>query len=136
MKLLEDYEDLLSPCKIMDTMFEGLEVPRFDGDNYVQWSIIMKTILMVKDLWEFIEDGYEEPITWSLFDGEEKKIKKEKQYQNCLALMDIRKGMKENVFPLVTSCKSASIAWKVLKDVFDVSEYEGCVSKGKPCSFG
>ena len=120
----------------MDTMFEDLAVPKFDGENYAWWSIIMKTLLKAKGFWEIIQEGYEEPLKWSSLEGEEKRVKKEKQYQNCLALMDIRKGMNENVFPLIASCKSASIAWKVLKDVFDVNEYEACVNKGEPSSFG
>lgn len=41
----------------MDTMFEGLEVPRFDGDNYVQWSIIIKILFMANYIWDIIEDG-------------------------------------------------------------------------------
>lgn len=58
-------------------MFEGLEVPKFDGDNYARWSIMMKHFLISKGLWKTIEDGYEE-LTWSMLQGKEKRDKKEK----------------------------------------------------------
>jgi len=77
----------------MDSIFKYLEVPKFDGETFYWWIIIMMTLLKSKELWSIVEKGYEEPRNWNLLEGEEKREKKEKQYENCLALMDLRRDV-------------------------------------------
>ncbi|CAL2260561.1 unnamed protein product [Prunus armeniaca] len=36
-------------------------MPIFDGENYEYWSLQMKTLFISQDLWDLVEDGYEEP---------------------------------------------------------------------------
>jgi len=35
-------------------------MPIFDGENYEYWSLQMKTLFISQDLWDLVEDGYEE----------------------------------------------------------------------------
>lgn len=77
----------------------------------------MKTLLMGKGLWEIVENGYVELDDWSSLGGKERRIKKE-EHLNYLALLNIRKSMKKNVFPLVAGCRIAWEAWKKLQVCF------------------
>ena len=36
------------------------QLPQFNGKNYDYWEITMKALLASQDLWEFVEDGFEE----------------------------------------------------------------------------
>lgn len=35
--------------------------PSFEGENYTYWSLQMKTLFMLQDLWELVEDRFELP---------------------------------------------------------------------------
>eukprot|EP01018_Ginkgo_biloba_P014873 Gb_39751 [translate_table: standard] len=37
------------------------QIPQFIGENYEYWSIKMKTLLLSQDLWELVENGFNEP---------------------------------------------------------------------------
>lgn len=49
---------------------------------------------------------------------EKKRLKKVEQCQNCLVIMDLRRGIKENSYPLITNCRIATYAWKRLQEVY------------------
>jgi len=79
-----------------------------------------------------------------MFEGENKRIKKEEECQNYLVLMELRRGMEENIFPLISNWKLAIIAWKTLKDSYgcdeDTHEYvcnnlRYYMRKEEPCYF-
>lgn len=42
---------------------DGLPIPIFSGDHYDHWCVKIKTTFRSQDLWEYVEDGYEEPQT-------------------------------------------------------------------------
>ena len=37
--------------------FTPISPPKFSGENYMQWSIMMKTYLKAYDLWDVTEKG-------------------------------------------------------------------------------
>ena len=41
--------------------FSSLLPPKFTGENYTQWTIMMKAYLRAYDLWEATEKGTEPP---------------------------------------------------------------------------
>jgi len=36
------------------------QLPLFNGKNYDYWAIAMKALLASQDIWEFVEDDFEE----------------------------------------------------------------------------
>ena len=38
-------------------------IPIFDGENYDYWSIKMKILFILQEIWDLMESGYEEPST-------------------------------------------------------------------------
>ena len=38
------------------------QLPQFNEKNYDYWAITMRALFASQDLWEFVEDGFEEPV--------------------------------------------------------------------------
>ena len=38
------------------------QLPQFNGKNYDDWEITMRAMFSSQDLWELVEDGFEETI--------------------------------------------------------------------------
>ena len=38
----------------------NIHLPQFNGKNYDYWSITMRDLFSSQDLWDFVEDGFEE----------------------------------------------------------------------------
>ena len=55
----------------------SIPIPEFDGSDYRYWSIKIQTLLIGKDLWNVVDDGYVEPIDWSSLLADDKKAMKE-----------------------------------------------------------
>ena len=64
----------------------SIPIPEFDGSGYGYWSIKIQTLLIGKDLWDVIDDGYVEPADWSSLSADAKKAMKECRSKNSLAL--------------------------------------------------
>ena len=45
------------------------QLPQFNGKNYDYLAITMITLLASQDLWEFVEDGFEEPTDENEFNN-------------------------------------------------------------------
>ena len=45
------------------------QLPQFNGKNYDYWSITMTALLASQDLWEIVEDGFEEPADETEFNA-------------------------------------------------------------------
>ena len=45
------------------------QLPQFNGKNYDYWAITMRAMFASQDLWELVEDGFEEPIDENEFNA-------------------------------------------------------------------
>ena len=45
------------------------QLPQFNGKNYEYWAITMRTMFSSQDLWELVEDGFEEPVDSNEFNA-------------------------------------------------------------------
>ena len=43
------------------TSIGNTQLPQFNGKNYDYWAITMRALFSSQDLWELVEDGFEEP---------------------------------------------------------------------------
>ena len=65
-------------------------LPMFKGDSYEYWHIKMRTLFKSQDLWDYVENGYDES-------GEEARVKDDrKKYSK--ALFFIQQAVDEKVF--------------------------------------
>ncbi|KAL5767483.1 hypothetical protein ACOSP7_014091 [Xanthoceras sorbifolium] len=80
-------------------------IPVFDGENYDFWSIQMKTLFISQDLWNLIEDEYEEPesaIVLASWSDAKKKEFKENKKKDAKALFFIQQGVSKTIFPRIS----------------------------------
>ena len=66
-------------------------LPVFKGDNYEYWHIKMRTLFKSQDLWDYVENGYDET-------GEEARVKDD-QKKDLKALFFIQQAVDEKCSP-------------------------------------
>ena len=88
-------------------------IPFFDGESYDFWSLQMKTLFVSQELWELVEDGFEQPesstvlSTWSQAKQKEYKENKKK---DAKALLNIQQGISKTIFPRIMGAKNSKEA--------------------------
>lgn len=86
------------------TSLTNPQIPQFNGKNYDYWAIIMKALFYAQYLWEFVENGYQEPvdtITYNALTQAEKDLLKENKEKDSKALFFIFQGVNERIFPRI-----------------------------------
>jgi hypothetical protein len=95
-------------------------IPFFDGDNYDFWCVKIKTLLISNDLWEYIEEGFDDPEdVESLTEGQKQQLKAHKK-KDAKALSMIQQGVTDTIFPRIINETKAKDAWDLLQN-----EYRG-----------
>uniref|UniRef100_A0A2N9EW08 CCHC-type domain-containing protein n=1 Tax=Fagus sylvatica TaxID=28930 RepID=A0A2N9EW08_FAGSY len=109
-----------------DTLFTHTtnHVPIFNGEHYDYWSSQMMTIFISQDLWDLIEDGFQEPpatgnSSWT--DANQKEYK-ENLKKNATALRIIHQGVSKSIYPRIFGEKKAKDAWETLQKEFQGSK--------------
>ena len=97
------------------------QVPIFDGEQYDYWRSQMQTFFISQDIWEVVEDGYEEQDQASLTD-QQLKLYKGTVKNDATALRYIQQGVSKTIFPRIFGITRAKQAWDTLKDEFQGSE--------------
>ena len=63
------------------------QLPQFNGKNYDYWAITMKALFACQDLWELVEDGFEEPADENEFNrltqAEKDLLKSNRKKDSC-----------------------------------------------------
>ncbi|KAB2600511.1 hypothetical protein D8674_042975 [Pyrus ussuriensis x Pyrus communis] len=77
-------------------------MPIFDGENYEYWCLQMKILFISQDLWELVQDGYEE-------------LEKTSTRKTTLETY-------KNLFPRLLSATTSKNAWEILKIEFQGSQ--------------
>ncbi|GMP56180.1 hypothetical protein CsSME_00020759 [Camellia sinensis var. sinensis] len=85
-------------------------IPIFDGENYEFWNVKMETLFLSMDLWDTVENGYDD------------ETDKEKQKKNAAALSLIQRGVSDWIFKTIMKAKKAKEAWDFLQEKFQTEE--------------
>ncbi|KAL7220256.1 hypothetical protein ACSBR2_013174 [Camellia fascicularis] len=85
-------------------------IPIFDGENYELWNVKMETLFLSMDLWDTVENGYDD------------ETDKEKQKKNAAALSLIQRGVSDWIFKTIMKAKNAKEAWDFLQEKFQTEE--------------
>ena len=65
------------------------QLPQFNGKNYDYWEITMRALFASQDLWELVENGFDEPVDENEFDDltqEEMELLKSNKKKDTRAL--------------------------------------------------
>ncbi|XP_058221728.1 uncharacterized protein LOC131331807 [Rhododendron vialii] len=98
-----------------------LSFPLLNGENYDFWYVKMKTQLMSNDVWEYVQDGFEdyEGVEVALSNEQKKQLNVDNR-MNAKALSMIQQGISDNLFPRIINETKAKKAWDIL-----YNEYRG-----------
>lgn len=86
-------------------------VPRFDGVEFGDWSIMMRTFFISQDLWELVSIGYSE-------EGLTAGALRETRKKDAKALSHIQQAVDTKVFKRISSAETANDAWCILKTTY------------------
>eukprot|EP00253_Pinus_taeda_P026414 PITA_26414 len=96
-------------------------LPQFNWKNYDYWAITMKALFSCQDLWELVQDGYEEPPDENelnrLTPGE-KDLLKSNRKKDSKALVFLYQAVDQSVFPRIAAAKTSKEAWQTLKTAY------------------
>ena len=88
-------------------------LPQFNGKNYGYWSITMTALFASQDLWEIVEDGFEEPADETEFNAltqGERDLLKSNRKKDSKARMLLYLAVDQSVFPRLAAAKTANEA--------------------------
>lgn len=103
----------------------GMQLPLFDGKNYDYWAITMKALFASQDLWEIVEDGFEQPADENEFNNltqGEKDLLKSHKKKDSKALFFLYQAVHGSVFPRLVAAKTSKEAWQTLKTAYQGME--------------
>ena len=84
------------------------QLPQFNEKNYDYWAITMRALFASQDLWELVEDGFEEPENENEFSDltqAEKELLKSNKKKDSRALYFLYQAVLESVFPRIEVAK-------------------------------
>ena len=94
------------------------QLPQFNGKNYDYWEITMRALFASQDLWELVEDGFEESTDENSFNAltqAEKDLLKNNRKKDSKALFYLYQPIHESVFPRIETAKRSKDAWDTLQ---------------------
>eukprot|EP00253_Pinus_taeda_P031358 PITA_31358 len=97
------------------------QFPQFNGTNYDYWAITMKALFACQDLWELVEDGFDELANETEFNRltqAEKDLLKRNRKKDSKALVFLYQALDKSVFPRITGAKTSKEVWKTLKTAY------------------
>ncbi|MCY6524883.1 DUF4219 domain-containing protein, partial [Actinobacillus pleuropneumoniae] len=101
------------------------QLPQFNGKNYDYWSITMRALFASQDLWEIVEDGFEEPTDENEFNAltqGERDLLKSNRKKDSKARMLLYLAVDQGVFPRLAAAKTSKEAWQTLKIAYQGME--------------
>ncbi|XP_054796402.1 uncharacterized protein LOC129301825 isoform X2 [Prosopis cineraria] len=81
-----------------------------EAKNYEFWSLKMKTMFKSQELWDLVENGFEDNQT----DKPDQPLR-EKRKKDSKALFLIQQALHDEIFPLIAAATTSTQAWDVLK---------------------
>ena len=103
----------------------NIHLPQFNGKNYEYWSITMRALFVSQDLWEFVEEGFEEPadeIEFNMLTQVEREQLKRNKKKYSKALLFLYQAVHESVFPRIEATKRSKEARETLKTAYQGME--------------
>ena len=80
----------------------------------------MRTLFLSQDLWDLVENGYEEPGEGAHLSAQQRNELKENRKKGSKALLLIQQAVHESIFPRIAEATKSKEAWTILKN-----EYQG-----------
>ena len=97
--------------------------------NYDNWGIKMKSLFRSKDVWEIVQNGYNEPRDEATLSQAQRDGLKDSRKREKKAFYLIYQGLYDDTFKKISEVKSAQKTWEKLGTF-----YKGAEQVKKVCS--
>eukprot|EP00253_Pinus_taeda_P017163 PITA_17163 len=101
------------------------QFPQFNRKIYDYWAITMRALFACQDLWELVQDGFEEPADENEFNRltqAEKDLLKSNRKKDSKALVFLYQAVDQSVFPRIAAAKTSKEAWQTLNTAYQGME--------------
>eukprot|EP00253_Pinus_taeda_P016931 PITA_16931 len=101
------------------------QLPQFNGKNYDYWAITIRAWFASQDLWEIVEDGFDEPADETEFNRltqAEKDLLKSNRKRDSKARVLLYQAVDQSMFPRIAGAKTSKEGWKNLKTAYQGME--------------
>eukprot|EP00253_Pinus_taeda_P029539 PITA_29539 len=101
------------------------QLPQFNGKNYDYWAITMKALFASQDLWEIVEDGFDEPADETEFNRltqGERDLLKSNRKKDSKARVFLYQAVDQSMFPRIAGAKTSKQGWQNLKTAYQGME--------------
>ena len=89
------------------------QLPIFKGENYQFWSLKMATLFRSQELWNLVEEGFDDDQS-----VEPDQQLRERRKKDSKALFMIQQALDDAIFPRIASATTSKQAWDVLKQEY------------------
>ncbi|KAJ4788299.1 polyprotein [Rhynchospora pubera] len=98
--------------------FGHMPLPRLMKNNYDNWCIQMRALLGAQEVWEIVEDGYQEHADTTALTVAQARTLKENRKKDKTALYIIYQAVDESGFEKIAGATSSHEAWNTLEKAY------------------
>jgi len=99
------------------TSLTNPQIPQFNGRNSDYWAITMKALFSSQDIWDLVENGFQEPADAAAYNAlsqQEEDVLRDNRKKDSKALFYIFQVVHENIFLRVAIATNSKQAWDTL----------------------
>ncbi|XP_027165972.1 uncharacterized protein LOC113765933 [Coffea eugenioides] len=104
------------------SLFNHVDPPVFDGQNYQAWAVRMTVHLEALDLWEAIEEDYDVPLLPANPTVAQMKNHKDRKTRKSKAKAYLFSAVSSTIFTRIMNLESAKDIWEYLKKEYQSNE--------------
>ncbi|CAL5363276.1 unnamed protein product [Camellia sinensis] len=94
-------------------------MPIFAGENYDYWCVRMKTLFQSQDLWNLVQNGYDEPDSTTTLTSAQEQQLEETRKNDAKALLFIQQALSDELFPRIIEVKKSKEACGATSSLFN-----------------
>ena len=97
------------------------QIPQFNGKNYDYWAITMNTMFSSQDIWELVENGFQEPadaIAYNALTQAKRDVLRDNKKKESKSLFYIFQEIHGCIFPRVTAVTKSKEEWDTLQTAY------------------
>lgn len=95
----------------------SIPIPKLTKENYDKWCVRMKAILGSHEVWDIVEQGYDEPKNEGNLNEAQKDALQKNRKRDQHALSIIHATLDDEIFEKVSHATKAKQAWEILQNV-------------------
>lgn len=103
------------------TSLTNPQIPQFNGKNYDYWVITMKVMFSSQDIWDLVDNGFQEPVNAAAYNAlsqQERDVLKDNMKKDSKAIFYIFQEVHEIIFPRVATTMKSKQAWDTLQTAY------------------